>query len=112
MPPAIVPRAGVGDLTKMLLPHLGFLSASDKGKNRARNNRNIRAANNFKKAQRVGDLLVAPLIAGHNCNAQNLYLWRLNHYEERLQVAASRAGAVLIDDHFPSWLCTGRHECA
>jgi len=58
------------------------------------------------------DLFVPPLVAGDYGDSEDLDLWRLEHYEQGLQVTAAGAGAILIDDDLAARLCRGerRHE--
>src|SRR5262249_31228445 len=88
----------------MLLPHLGFLTAAYQRKNRTGNNGNISTADDLEKPKRVSHLFVTPLIASHDRDAKNFYLWGLDHHQKSLQVAATWSGAVLVDDHLTARL--------
>src|SRR3984885_14325705 len=100
MPPPVIPGARVRHFPVTPLPNLTFLAAPHQGECRSRNYRNIGAADDLKQTQRVCNLLVSPLISADHCDPQDFYLWRLNHHQRRLHVAAAGARAVLVDDYF------------
>jgi hypothetical protein len=107
VPPALIPSAGEGDLAVACLPEESFLASMDERKNGAGEDWNVGAADEFEKAESVGDFFVAPLIAAGDGDAEDLHLGRLNEGEQRLHVAAAGAGAVLIDDNFAGLLGGG-----
>src|SRR5258708_3428993 len=108
VPPAIVPRSRVGYFSIALLPHLSFFTAAYQRENGSRHYRNIRPADNLKQPERVRHLFIAPLVSAHNGDPEHLDLRRLNHHENRLQVAAAWPRTVFIDNHFAP-LLSPRH---
>src|ERR1700758_3618281 len=71
VPPALIPRACVGDLPITLLPKLRLFVAADEWKDSAWDDRNVRSPDDFQQAKRVRDLLVAPLVAAGHGNAED-----------------------------------------
>src|ERR1700730_9269435 len=71
---------------------------------RARPHGDSGPADNLQHAQRMSYLHVPPLIPAYHGDAEHFHLWRLDHQENRLQVAASRACAVLIDNDLAAGL--------
>src|ERR1700730_8847395 len=89
VPPALVPRARVGYFSIALLPELSLVATADQGKRSAGHNRNVGTADDFEQAERMRDFFIAPLVSADHCGSQHLNLWRLNHYQKRLQIAAA-----------------------
>ena len=89
-----------------------FLRA-DQRKHSAPGHWNIGMSGQFQHAQRVQRLLVAPCVAGHDGDAQHLYMRSLKQRQHRHLVGAAGAGAVLIDQHQPLLRRTyeWRREC-
>src|ERR1019366_10790250 len=104
--------ASVGHFTVALLPLLRFLAPPDQRKRRAGHYGNVGASHDFEQTQRMRYLFVAPLVAADYRDSQYLDLRRLDHHKKGLQVAASGAGAVLIDDDLAARLGWGEagHE--
>src|SRR3981081_2860820 len=98
VPPAIVPGAGVGHFSVALLPLLRFFVSANQRKHRARDHRNVGAANDFEQAKSVRHLFVAPLVSTDYRDPKHFDLRRLDHYEESLQIAAAGTRAILVDD--------------
>jgi hypothetical protein len=71
------------------------------------NYRDVGAADNFQKAQGVGDLFVAPLVATDNGNAEDFDLRRLNENKESLKVAAAGTRSILVNDDLAALLGSG-----
>src|SRR5579872_1966326 len=94
------PGAQPRHMTELILPAFSLWFATHQRILRARNNRDVGAANQFQHAQSMRDLVVEPLVAGHNRDSKYFDLRRLNHEEDRLLIGASRAGSVLINDDF------------
>jgi hypothetical protein len=98
---------------------LGFVVGADQRKDSSGGYGDVGAADDFEEAEGAGDFLVAPLVAGDYCDAEDFDLWRLEEDEKGLHVAAAGAGAVLVDDDFAAGLCGGEardeeegEECA
>src|ERR1700676_1110567 len=98
VPPAIVPGAGVGHFSVALLPLLRFFASANQRKRSAGHYRDVGASNDFKQAESVRHLFVAPLISTDHRDPKHLDLRRLDHYEESLQITATGAGAILVND--------------
>src|SRR6266550_5442998 len=88
-----------------------------KRENCSGNNGYIRTSDDLEQAKRMRDFFIAPRVPTHHCDPQYFDLRRLDHHEKRLQIAAAGSGAVLVDNHFASWLRPGerthkeQHEC-
>ncbi len=98
VPPAIIPRAGIGHFSVALLPLLRFLAAADERKRRAGHYGNVGASDDLQEAKRMRYFFVAPLVSANHRDPKHLDLRGLDHHEQGLQIAASGAGAVLVDD--------------
>src|SRR4029077_2681954 len=108
VPPAIVPCPGVGHFPVALLPLLRFFASANQRKRRAGRYRDVGASNDFKQAESVRHLFVTPLVSTDHRDPKHLDLRRLDHYEERLQVAATGTGAVFVDDDLAARLGGGK----
>src|SRR6202158_1359428 len=111
VPPAIVPGPGVGHFSVALLPLLRLFVSANQRKRRAGHYGDIGASNDFEQAKRVRHLFVAPLVSTDYRDPKHLDLRRLDNDEESLQVAASGAGAVLVDDDLAARLRRGETGC-
>src|SRR5271165_6384400 len=107
VPPTRVPGAGKADFAVTLLPEAGFFGSADQRENRAGEDGNVGAANDFQQAEGVGHLLIAPGVAADHCNTEDFCLWGLNEKQKGLHVAAAGAGAVLVDNDFAAGLRAG-----
>ncbi len=70
----IVPRTLVDNLSVKRLPARDVLFTVDKGKDGARNNGNVGAADDLEKSQCVLHFFVAPGVAGKDGNAEDVGL--------------------------------------
>jgi hypothetical protein len=77
---------------------LRFFVSANQRERRAAHYGNVGASDDFEQAQSVRYLFVAPLISTDHRDSKHLDLRGLDHYEERLQIAAAGAGAILVDD--------------
>src|ERR1700730_1948157 len=104
VPPAFIPSTCVGYFPVTFLPELRFVATADQRKHGAGHHRNVRTPDDFEQTDRVRHLFIAPLVAAHYGGAEHLNLRRLNHHEKRLQVAATGAREILVDnDLAPLW---------
>src|SRR4029077_19418186 len=108
VPPAIVPSSGVSHFSVALLPLLRFFVSPNQRKRRAWHYGDVGASNDFEQAESVRHLFVAPLVSTDHRDPKHLDLRRLDHYEERLQVAATGTGAVFVDDDLAARLGGGK----
>src|SRR5260370_139437 len=81
-----------------LLTLLRFLAAADERKRRAGHYGNVGASDDLQEAKRMRYFFVAPLVSANHRDPKHLDLRGLDHHEQGLQIAASGAGAVLVDD--------------
>jgi hypothetical protein len=67
-------------------------------------------AGEFEHTERVGDLLVAPLITGDDGDAEHINIRGLQDEQKGLLVGGSRAAGVLIEDDFARGLGVGERD--
>ncbi len=78
----------------------GLLLRAHQGKDSAGNHRHVGSADELEHAQRVLHFLIAPGVAGHHGDAEDLDIRRLQQDHQRHLVRSAGTGAVLVDqDH-------------
>src|SRR5260370_2718338 len=97
VPPAIIPRAGIGHFSVALLPLLRFLAAADEWKRRAGHYGNVGASDDLQEAKRMRYFFVAPIVSANHRDSKHLHLRGLDHHEPRLQHATYADGPILVD---------------
>ena len=75
---------------------------------RSRHYRNIGSTDEFEHAQSVRHFGFEPRVAGHDGDAENIRLRRLDQQQHRLLVGSAGAGGVLIDDDLAFFLCPSK----
>ena len=103
----LVPGTLIPHLAVQLLPSFDFLFAVDKRKHCAGIDLDVGVSGQFKHAQRVSDLLVAPLVSAHDRDAQGLDLRRLQHHQHGLLVGGGGAAGILIENYLAPGLRLG-----
>src|SRR5579883_1212478 len=98
MPPAVVPRPGVGDFAVALLPELGFAAVAHQREFGAAQHRDIGPPDDLEQAECMSDFFVAPLLSAHYRYPEYFYLRRLQKHHQGLQIAPPRPRAILVDD--------------
>ncbi len=81
-----------------------LLTRAHQWKHSAWDHRNISPPNDLEQPESMSNLLIPPLIPADHRDPKHLDLRRLQKDQQSLQVAASRPGAVLIDDDFAARL--------
>src|SRR5579864_33838 len=99
-----VPRALICHFAIELFPRGDELLAVVEREDGAWDDGNVRAADDFEHAQRVGNFLVTPLVASDDGDAKDFGVGRLNQGEDGLLVGGGGATRVLINDDFASLL--------
>src|SRR5215469_6809846 len=95
-----VPRALVSDFAIALFPRGDELRGVFEREDGAGDDGNVSASDDFEHAESVGDVLVAPAVAGDDGDAEDLRLRGLDEREDGLQVGGGGAEGVFVDDDF------------
>jgi hypothetical protein len=87
---------------------LRFIASPEEWKGRSTEDRDFGASHDLEQTQRVGDFLIAPLIAADDGDSEEVDLRGLEQHQQRLHVAAAGAGTILIENDFAPLLLRPR----
>src|SRR5262249_42603115 len=97
----IVPSAFPRNHTVRFFPGLLPGLSVNQGKHCARNNRNIRAMDDFQQPQRVSYFLVSPAIAAHYGKTQDFHVRIVKEQDSSLKVSAGWPIEIIIENNQP-----------